>query len=222
MKKIFALLMTALLLVGFTVSAMADGSVSYEGGAEKFVFPEGGKWTDDDCFINFKDVLPGDNLEEFVTVKNNFKNVEKVRIYMRAIVHDEAGNPLSTEVAKYENVASMIDFLSQLSMKVYNGDKLIYEASPDELGGLQSNVLLGTFYYGEGAKLRIILDVPKDLDNKYANRVGEVDWVFVAEEIPAPVGPDTGDNSNLILYGVLFVAAAAAVVMSLSKKKNHG
>lgn len=48
-------------------------------------------------------------------------------------------------------------------------------------GGLQENRLLGTFRSGETAKLRVELTVPAELDNTYANRIGEVDWVFHLE-----------------------------------------
>lgn len=72
----------------------------------------------------------------------------------------------------------MTEFLSQLSMKVWNGTELIYEASPDELDVLASNVFLGTFRTGESTTLKVELTVPAELDNRFANRVGEVDWVF--------------------------------------------
>ena len=41
--------------------------------------------------------------------------------------------------------------------------------------------LLGTFRTGETAELKVELTVPIELGNEYANRVGEVDWVFHVE-----------------------------------------
>ena len=76
MKKIsiFLALLMAVLLCGSALAA----SVSYEGGAEKFVFvPE-----NSDLFENFKGVMPGDVLEQKITVKNNTDKA--VRIYLRA------------------------------------------------------------------------------------------------------------------------------------------
>ena len=78
-------------------------------------------------------------------------------------------------------MATMQDFLSKLTMRIYNGTELIYEASPDEAGALVNNILLGTLRTGDSLNLKVELDVPIELDNKYANRVGEVDWVFLAE-----------------------------------------
>ena len=48
-----------------------------------------------------------------------------------------------------ETTATMQDFLSQLTMRVYNGSELIYESSPDQAGALAENVLLGTLSAGE-------------------------------------------------------------------------
>ena len=100
---------------------------------------------------------------------------------MRAETHDETGNPLSGKVAERETVATMTEFLSKLSMKVWNGTELIYDASPDQLDGLQNNTLLGTFRTGDTTTLKVELTVPAALDNRFANRVGEVDWIFHVE-----------------------------------------
>ena len=65
MKTIASLVMMLVLLLGIGAPAYADGIVSYQGGAEKFVFLD-----DDDLFDNFKGVLPGDVLEQKITVRN--------------------------------------------------------------------------------------------------------------------------------------------------------
>ena len=97
MKKMMiclALLM-ALLMTG---SAMAAASVTYEGGAENFVFLPGSEYTDTDMFENFKNVLPGDVLTQIIPVQNT--SGKQVRIYMRAEPVSEADR----------------DFLSQLKL----------------------------------------------------------------------------------------------------------
>ena len=222
MKKIFAII-AALLLVGvMSMSALADdSSVIYEGGAEKYVFIGDKQYTESDTFFNFKNLMPGDSVTQKVTVKNIRGGKYYVNVYMRAIPHNETDNKIHDKVAEVETLASMEDFLSQLSMKIYNGKKLIYEASPDELDGLKNNVLLGKFYEGRGTTLTVELKVPETLGNEYANRVGEVDWVFIAEEVPMP-NPPTGDNSDLLLWGGAFIVAAAAVtvVIVTGKKKK--
>ena len=223
LKTISALALVLVLLLGMSVTAFAESKVTYEGGAEKFVFLPGSEYTETDLFENFKGVMPGDVITQEITVRNNYTKAEKVNIYLRAVVHDEQGNPLSEEVARTEDLVSMQDFLSQLTMTVKQGDKVLFSASPDELDGLKENVLLGTFPGKSYTKLVVELSVPIELGNEYANRVGEVDWVFTAEEVTKTI--QTGDDSDLILWAALMtlsLVTAAGVILPLKRKnKEH-
>lgn len=193
-KTISVLLLALTLVMGLTGNVFAaDSTVIFKGLDEGFAFGPGSSYTDSDLFDNFKGVMPGDKLIETVEVKNEATDCDYIKLYLRAEVHDEQSNPLSSGVAESgETVATMSDFLAQLAMKVYNGSDLIYDAVPDQLDGLAENVLLGTFRSGEATTLTVELDVPADLGNEYANRVGEVDWVFVIEAFddPTPPPPD--------------------------------
>lgn len=224
-KTIASLVMMLVLLLGIGAPAYAlDGNVTYQGGAEKFVFLPGSSYTDTDLFDGFKGVMPGDTLTQTVEVRNRFLGTGSVRIYLRAVAHDEQTNPLSSAVAASgETVATMRDFLSQLHMEVWQGDKCIYTGSPDELDGLKNNVLLGTIPRFKSTTLTVKLQVPAELGNEYANRVGEVDWVFTAEELDPQGNPKTGDTSNLTLWIVVMVvclAAVAVVAFLILKKKK--
>ena len=223
LKTISALALVLVLLLGMSVTAFAESKVTYEGGAEKFVFLPGSEYSETDLFENFKGVMPGDVITQEITVRNNYTKAEKVNIYLRAVVHDEQGNPLSEEVARTEDLVSMQHFLSQLTMTVKQGDKVLFSASPDELGGLKENVLLGTFPGKSYTKLVVELSVPIELGSEYANRVGEVDWVFTAEEVTKTI--QTGDDSDLILWAALMtlsLVTAAGVILPLKRKnKEH-
>ena len=222
LKTISALALVLVLLLGMSATAFAESKVTYEGGAEKFVFLPGSEYSETDLFENFKGVMPGDVITQEITVQNNYTKAEKVKIYLRAVVHDEQGNPLSEEVAKSEDVVSMQDFLSQLTMTVKQGDKVLFSASPDELDGLKENVLLGTFPGRSKTILTVELSVPIELGNEYANRVGEVDWIFTAEEVTKTV--QTGDDSDLILWAALMtlsLVTAAGVILSLNRKNKE-
>ena len=226
MKTIASLVMMLVLLLGIGAPAYADGIVSYQGGAEKFVFLPGSSYTDTDLFDGFKNVMPGDTLTQTVEVRNRFLSTGSVRIYLRAVAHDEQTNPLSSAVAASgETVATMSDFLSQLYMEVWQGDKCIYTGSPDELDGLKNNVLLGTIPRFKSTTLTVKLQVPAELGNEYANRVGEVDWVFTAEELDPQGNPKTGDTSNLTLWICVMVVCLAAIAvvafLVLKKKKQN-
>lgn len=223
LKTISALAFVLLLLLGMGATAFAESKVTYEGGAEKFVFLPGSEYSETDLFENFKGVMPGDVITQEITVQNNYTKAEKIKIYLRAVVHDEQGNPLSEEVARTEDLVSMQDFLSQLTMTVKQGDKVLFSASPDELDGLKENVLLGTFPGRSKTILTVELSVPIELGNEYANRVGEVDWIFTAEEVTKTV--QTGDDSDLILWAALMtlsLVTAAGVILTLNRKnKEH-
>ena len=181
-KAIFSLVLMLLMVMSLASTALAASpSITFNGFTSGFDFQPGSEYTETDLFGNFKNVMPGDTVTETITFTNSATDCDFVNLYMRAEAHDETDNPLSPKVAEKETVATMTEFLSKLSMKVWNGTELIYDASPDQLGGLKSNKFLGTFRTGETATLKVELSVPIELDNKYANRVGEVDWIFHVE-----------------------------------------
>lgn len=181
-KKSISFILMLLLVMSFATTAFAaDSSITFTGFSSGFEFQPGSEYTETDLFQNFKNVMPGDTVTETIAFTNSATDCDFVNLYMRAEAHDETDNPLSPKVAEKESVATMTEFLSKLSMKVWNGTELIYDASHDQLDGLKSNKFLGTFRTGETATLKVELSVPIELDNKYANRVGEVDWIFHVE-----------------------------------------
>ena len=149
MKKTFQTL-RSLLLILLAVACLAApvlaaaSTITYEGADTGFDFQPGSDYTATDLFQNFKNVMPGDVLTEEITFRNAATDSDFVNLYLRAVPHDEAANPLSESVAASETVATAREFLSKLSMKVWNGETLIFDAAPEEAGGLQENRLLGT------------------------------------------------------------------------------
>ena len=204
-KTVLLTMLSVLMIVSSVITGYAtDSTITYKGRDAGFEFKPGSDYTSTDLFDGFKNIIPGMSLTDEVTIINDSKNSDYIRVYMRAEVHDEEGNPLTYNEAfesldgkdqaniadeRDETVATMQEFLSKLAMRIYNGDKLIYEASPDQAGALIDNVLLGRLDRGKSLKLRVELDIPVELDNKYANRVGEVDWVFKIEEGNYSSGP---------------------------------
>lgn len=181
-KAVFSLVLMLLIVMSLSSTAYAAApSITFKGFTSGFDFQPGSEYTETDLFNSFKNVMPGDTVTETITFTNSASDCDFVNLYMRAEAHDETANPLSPKVAEKETVAAMTEFLSKLSMKVWNGTELIYDAAPNELGGLGSNQFLGTFRSGETATLKVELSVPIDLDNKFADRIGEVDWIFHVE-----------------------------------------
>lgn len=247
MKKIFKTLFALLLVLTITLSLgitafAAESSITIEGKDEGFTFEPSSEYTVTDLFDNFKDVMPGDQLLETIEIKNEATDCDYIKVYMRAEVHDEEGNPLTYNEAfenadgkdqadidgeRDESVVTMADFLSQLTMRIYNGTELIYESTPDKAGALANHVLLGTLNRGDSSTLTVQLIVPIEMGNEYANRVGEVDWVFLTEafENEKPGGLIQTGQMNwpipvLCGLGLLFIVFGV-YMMSKKRKNDH-
>ena len=243
MKKLLSLAMSLAALAALAVPALAADAVVSRKGNDIVIETTGSGYTDTDLFDNFKNVMPGDERTEAITIKNNVTGYDYVKLYIRAVPHDEQGNPL-TYSETYENedgkdqaniagerdetVATMADFLSKLSMDVYlvNADgtkETIFSASPDKSAQLTDNVLLGTFAKGQSAKLEAVLTVPAELGNEYANRVGEVDWLFTVEGFnnEKPLIPTGQLNWPVAVFGTLGALLLVGGVIVLGKKKKN-
>ena len=225
MRALFSLVLTLVLVVALAAPAFAaTASITYKGQKDQFVFDPS-----TDLFRNFKGVMPGDTLEQSITFTNKSTDSNYVKLYVRAVAHDST-NPLTKPVKDNETIPSMEDFLSQLDMEVYCGKKQIFKASPDELGGMKNKVLLGTFKKNASATLTVKLNVPIELGNKYANRMGEVDWIFTVEAFKGT--PSTSDDRLIqtgqlnwpILAlgagGLVFLILGGTMVLSRKKRKN--
>lgn len=246
------LMLLILMSLASTVFAASASIITFKGFSKGFDFRHGSEHTETGLFGNFKDVMPGDTVAETITFINSATDCDFVKLYMRAEVHDGEADSLSPRDVKTETAASTSEFLSKVSMKVWNGTELIYDASPDQLDGLKDNKFLGKFHTGETATLKVELSLPIELDNKFANRA--VDWVFTVEAYKenesqgsvSRVWPDDNTNQsnnnnsittnirNLIQTGqlnwpiwVLGGAGLALVILGgailvKKKKKNNG
>jgi hypothetical protein len=206
-KAAAAIAVCATLLAAFAAPALAaNASVTYEGNADRFVFLPAS-----DLFQNFKGVMPGDMLTQQITVKNDTSNGVKVKIYLRAEPVSEGDKA----------------FLGQMRLTVVqDGSSVLFDAAADQRDGLASDVCLGTFYSGADIDLTVSLAVPIGMGNEFQDDAGTVRWVFTAEELPIePDDPDTGDASNIWLYGALYAVSAAGLLALLlfrrGKAKSH-
>ena len=156
MKRFLTVFLVAVLVVSFSLTAVAEGgSVTYNGQSKNFVFAPGSQYSLTDLFPNFKDVMPGDSITQEITVRNT-QNV-KVKIYMRSLGAQNGSQ----------------EFLSQLNLKVQKSqDNLMpymFDAAADQTADLTNWVCLGTLYSGGEVNLNVILNVPTTLKNDYAN-----------------------------------------------------
>ena len=223
MKKVFSLLLAVALIFSLAIPAFAaTGEVTYRGQRRITITPATTVYTDSDMFDNFKGVMPGDVLQEEVKITNLAADNDYVKVYIRAVPHG-TDNPLSEGVAATgETVASMEDFLSQLHMQVRNRSNLIFDASPDEPAQLNKRVYLGTLRRFRSMTLNVELEVPIELGNEYANRVGEVDWEFTFEAYDDPAGtsPKTGDYIMIAVAIMAVSGIALAAILAAKRKKK--
>lgn len=173
---VLAVLGTAMLPV-----CAAQGNVTYSGDAGQFIFAPGSDQSPSDLFPDFKDVMPGDTLTQTILVRNNASDKVSVKLYLRAL----GGHEESRE------------FLSQLTLVVSAGDNLMFHAPADRKAQLDDWVALGEFGPGGETELTVTLQVPVELDNRFMDAVGYLDWQFMAEEhVKTPDAPDTPDTPD--------------------------
>lgn len=213
MKRIFCLALALMVVLAAVPAAAAEGNVTYSGNAGQFIFTPGSDRSPTDLFPDLKDLMPGDVAHQRLLINNQADNKVKIKVYMRSLgAHEESR-----------------EFLSQLSLKVTQlPGALVYEAPADQTAQLGDWVYLGTVYSGGSVDLDVELTVPVELDNRYMNAVGMLDWEFMVEELEIepsdPTLPPTGDNTDLGLYLALAVGSLALIVVLVifgRKKKDE-
>ncbi len=245
MKKTFRIissLVLALMLLCSTAVSFATGSssVTYKGKAKEFIFQPGSDYSVTDLFTNFKGVMPGDTLTQQINVRNEASKKVNVKIYIRALGPAELENNNGEEIVSADDSA---DFLKEMKLTVEtDSDKKLFDAPADQTAGLTDWVCLGTFRSGADVDLNVDLEVPITMGNDYQERIGALDWQFMAEEFPLdpddpstptdpsdPNGPNdpddtnktkTGDDSNMLVYGLIALAALGGVATVIVTRRR--
>ena len=210
MKRISMILLCLVLALQLGATALAAGTVSYDGNAGGFIFQPGSEHSPTDLFEDLKDVMPGDKLEEQITIRNDSTRGVKIKVYIRSLGAQEETQ----------------EFLSKLLLTVsQQGDSVLFQAPADQTAQLTDWVYLGTVYSGGEITLDVALEVPLSLGDEYQNQVGYIDWEFKVEEFPKepsdPDIPQTGDDFHLALYaGLMGFSLLALILLLLAKRKR--
>lgn len=214
MRKLVALILLIALLLNLTGTVSAaevdsDGDIIYTDGVDKFIFITDSEYSDTDQFDNFKTVMPGDTVEQRILLRNDISNDRKIKVYMRALGANEGSD----------------EFLSQLNLKIIKDtDTVLFDAPADQAAQLTDWVYLGTLYSGGECELIVTLEVPVTLGNEYANSAGYLDWEFGVSEYPVepsdPKPPQTGDDSQILLWSALMVGSSTMLIILLFSRKK--
>ena len=196
MKKLTGFCLALFMIFATTITVFAnDGNVIYSGNSGEFIFNPGSEYSPTDLFPDLKDVMPGDTLTQSIVVKNRAK--KPVRISLRAL-------------GAHENSEH---FLEQLHLYVEAEEETpIFEASANETGQLKEWRSLGILAPGGETFLEVGLEVPTDLDNKYQDWIGYLDWEFMVEEIDNS-HPQTGDEARSVTWIIAIGCSVFAIVM---------
>lgn len=170
-----SLTLMSIILLAMSVSVYA-GTVTFDG--SKFKIESGSA---SDLLPGFNDMMPGDKRSEEISIKNT--GSKTVAISMTSPVAEE--NP---------------DFLSQLIISVDgNTDAVTFPAGSGNAGGSEISLALGDFAPGDERTVKVEVEMPKSVGNKYQNAKGTLAWKLIAEEEDEsdepvdpedPVGPD--------------------------------
>ena len=208
-KKIIACLLVVLLVLGtapgaFAAEIQSDNptpGIVYKGKnvVDRWLYQNvDSTYTTTDLFTNFKGVMPGDTLTQKFIVKNEARR--SIKLYMEVVPHGE-GNGLSDGVAARTTTAQMIQFLNQMPLVVTAGEGenevVLFNIPEGQLGTFAGKAELGVLRAGYGAELHVKLELPIEVDNEFANAIGEVDFKFTVEEKSADIDdPDTPDKPD--------------------------
>lgn len=232
MKKLFSLLLCLLIIISLAVPAMATGkdvddpgtvNIGPEKTTKIVITPDLNAETPTDLFGNFKGVMPGDKRTEKIEIRNWALQYDYVKVYLQAVPHGKDNDP---KIGDKHNA----DFLEQLELIVKNGSEVIYHAGPkeeyqlDAAGDLKDAEYIGKLTRSNAIKtmeLDVELIVPFEMDNTYANAMGEVDWVFLFEGLNySSDSPKTGDYVIIGAVALLALSGAALAVLLILKKKR--
>ena len=207
--KLLSLLWVLLLMMNLSISAFANGSVSYDGNAKKFIFAPGTSHSPTNLFDNFQNMMPGDVCTEQILIKNDESNNVKIKVYIRSLGAQE-----DTDA-----------FLSQLNLTVQqNEDSILFDSPADQTAQLKDWVYLGTVYSGGEIILDVTLEVPITMGNEFQNNTGYIDWEFKIEELSVestdPQPPQTGDTFNLYVNMLIISLVGLTVLLVICKQKH--
>ena len=138
---------------------------------------------DKNLFDSFSGVMPGDTLDQKVTLAAASANPHSYNVYLYAKLNAEGKTEAELQAAQ--------DFLDELGLTVTKGSDTLDLISTPGTG--EQGVALGTLAPGQTLDLTVALTVDINVGNEIQAARAELDWVFYAQEI-IPSSGGGGDD----------------------------
>lgn len=204
LKRILAAAVAVVILAGVAgaaayVTANQTPSVIYNGTREEFTLKDalpnffGDTDGPQDLFTGFKDMMPGDAVNQKIKLKVESMDSDRVYIYMSARIPDDS------EIGAENSYQDLLDDTDNWQLSVdWSWDQVesVIAAKgnvEDIRKATQKDVLVGVFK-ANGSKdidVNLALDIWAE-SNEWADKIAVVDWYFYAveENDPTPPGPN--------------------------------
>lgn len=226
MKRAICIIILALFVPVVCLPVLAAGStVTYDGGAEKFIFTPGGGTGPADLFGGFKGVMPGDVLTDSIEVRGVPAKGTKLTLYFRT-------DGILRETAP--------GFLEQIRLRVTGtAGEVFFDGTLDGAAGW---IWLGDYTKGDLKYLNLALSVPIEMGNDFQDALGAVQWRFLAEVIPVetcpttcpttgptspcPTGggkgglPKTGDQAPLLPVSLVLITSGTGLLLLAVRRRK--
>lgn len=207
LKKVKYIMLMVFVLISIMQPIAYANTVEYRGE------PEGLIATPDDFFLNFGELLPGDDVQDVAYIRNTTN--DEIEVFFKT-------EPLSRQ-EYYDDVDySLLEEIKlTITLKRANEDeKLIYEGN---LGAelMKEYISLGTYEKGFDGEFRFKLDVPETLRNKFTLSSTKVKWVFYVEKHEIKEDkPKTGDNIWVSILALVLVIILITIIV-VKRRKNY-
>ena len=203
-------------------SEYSDSNVYFQNDAHEFV-----SIPSDDLFLNFKGLMPGDDIIQDINISN--KNNDTIHLYMYA-------SETSEDKFESEELKKISDeLIDECSIEVISTNKdgstkTLYNGPLNGKGNNQDMTVINSIYLGryekdDESKISVKLHVPESWDK--GNVEGKIDWIFTCVNSETEKQPEppkvikTGDNNSMMKTYVLAGICVIGLITVLSIRKKE-